>query len=315
MFTGAEAIATGWTPDALERAVRSGRMLRLRPGVYCVVPDESELHPADRARRHRARQAVAAALVTTDAVVTALGAATLLGWPTWAPRERACLSVPGATSTSVDGVHLHRGRLPASAVASVAGFRLTRPSRTIVDVACEFGTEAGLVVADAAMAASLTTPERLRWEIERCDGQRGIASARPLPALMDPEAESVLESRSRWQLAAADLPRARPQTWLYDLDGRFLGRTDFYWAAGVVGEVDGAGKLTEPGARQAFLQRQLLLTRAGLRVVRWREADLHAFGPTEAWIREELAAAAADPRPPRWRVGTRLGVGSAVSMV
>ena len=313
MFTTAEALAAGWTTSALERAAASGRLVRLRRGVYVARHVDGDRHPAEAARRHRARQAVAAALVTDRATVTALSAATLRGWPVWAPREGACLTVGSTRTTSIRDVHLHRGGIAADARARVAGFWLTGPTRTVVDIAREFGTEAGLVVADAAVAAGLTSPERLQREVGRLIGRRGIGAARPLAELVDPLSESVLESRSRWQCVAYDLPAPRTQVTLRDRRGVFLGRADFYWDCGVVGEVDGAGKLEDPLARRAFLERQSGLLASGLRLVRWIEPDLRVFGPIASRLRVELAAARSDPRPPGWVAELpRLGVGSPV---
>lgn len=300
VFLAAEARGAGWTPEALEHAVATGRIVRLRRGVYVAAGLDHDRHPADAARRHRARESIAAALVTTGAVVTGLSAATLFGWPVWAPGERACVNVADSRSTSLVGVHLHRGGLRSNAVAEVAGFRITRPTRTVVDVAREFGTESGLVVADVATRTGATSPQRIAAEVNRLRGRIGVGRARPLADLVDPSAESVLESRSRWQFVIHDLPAPQPQAWLYDLDGNFLGRSDFYWAAGVVGEVDGAEKLTEARARTAHLKRQHLLDRVHLRVTRWGVRDLTDFGATAAWIRDALAAAEADPRPFAW---------------
>ncbi|MHA3702364.1 type IV toxin-antitoxin system AbiEi family antitoxin domain-containing protein [Jatrophihabitans sp. YIM 134969] len=305
MFTSSEAYSAGWTPSALNRAVASGRLLRLRRGVYVENGLDGDLHPADRARRHRARCSIAAALVTDGSTVTGLSAATARGWPTWAPRELACLTVTDSRSTSLPGVHLHRTGLRASARLQVAGFAITTPTRTVVDVAREHGTEAGLVVADAAMAAGLTSPDQLREEVGRFIGRRGVGRARPLADLVDPKAESVLESRSRWQFVVHRLPMPQSQVWLYDVEGHFLGRTDFWWADGVIGEVDGAEKLTDPEARTAYLRRQHLLHREHLRVVRWGVRDLGAFDPTAAWLRRELTAARSDARPRLWVASPR----------
>ncbi len=305
VFTAAEAYAGGWTPEALEHAVRTGRLLRLRRGVYVEAGLDQDRHPADGARRDRARRSIAAALVTTGSTVTGLAAATLLGFRVWAPRERACLNVVGGQSPDISGVHVHRSGMLDAAWADVAGFRITRPSRTVVEVAREFGTEAGLVVADSAVAAGATTAARLGVEVDRYIGRRGVGRARPLSGLVDGRSESVLESRSRWQFVVHALPAPEPQMWIHDLNGRFLGRTDFYWAAGVVGEVDGAGKLLEAADRKALLERQLGLARAGLRIVRWGATDLAQFAPTASWIRDELAAASADPRSARWIASPR----------
>lgn len=299
VFTFDEALAAGWMPDALARAVHRGDIVRLRRGIYVSASHGAGLGPARRCDVELAQRSIAASLTSGHIAVSALASVELYGWPVWAPQPRSCVTVTD-NRTRVPGAHVHRTPLGTD-VAPVAGSRITRPTRTVLDVACEFGTEAGLVVADAAMAQGLTSVERLTSAVDAGRGRTGIAAARPLPTLVDPRAESPLESRSRWAFVVHALPVPQTQTVIVDEDGRFIARTDFSWPEGVVGEVDGGEKLTDPGARRALLERQSRLMRAGLRIVRWRESDLRSFASTAAWIREELAAAAADRRPRRWR--------------
>jgi very-short-patch-repair endonuclease len=80
-----------------------------------------------------------------------------------------------------------------------------------------------------------------------------------------------METRLRWTLLQAGLPRPQVQTDLRDSDGRFLGRADLYYPqARLVIEYDGANhrdRLVEDDRRQN------LLVTAGFRLLRFTAAD------------------------------------------
>jgi very-short-patch-repair endonuclease len=84
-------------------------------------------------------------------------------------------------------------------------------------------------------------------------------------------AESPMETRLRWTLLQAGLPRPQVQTELRDSEGRFLGRADLYYPQSrLVIEYDGANhrdRLVEDDRRQ-----NTLLT-AGFRLLRFTAAD------------------------------------------
>lgn len=86
-------------------------------------------------------------------------------------------------------------------------------------------------------------------------------------------AESPMETRLRWLLIAARLPRPEVQTDLYDAQGRFVGRADLYYReARLVIEFDGGNH------REGLVsndRRQNLLMTAGFRVLRFTAADVH----------------------------------------
>ena len=81
-----------------------------------------------------------------------------------------------------------------------------------------------------------------------------------------------METRLRWLLLQAGLPRPQVQTALHDSDGRFVGRADLYYPeARLVIEYDGVNhreRLVEDNRRQN------LLMNAGFRMLRFTAADL-----------------------------------------
>ena len=82
-----------------------------------------------------------------------------------------------------------------------------------------------------------------------------------------------METRLRWLLLEAGLPRPEVQTDLRDAEGRFVGRADLYYPrARLVIEYDGVShreRLVEDNRRQN------LLINAGFRLLRFTAADLH----------------------------------------
>ena len=82
-----------------------------------------------------------------------------------------------------------------------------------------------------------------------------------------------METRLRWLLIRAGLPRPEVQVSLRDRDQRFLGRADLYYpAARLIIEYDGGNhreRLVEDDRRQN------LLTNAGFRLLRFTAPDIY----------------------------------------
>ena len=91
--------------------------------------------------------------------------------------------------------------------------------------------------------------------------------------LLAAPAESPMETRLRWLLMEAGLPRPEVQTDLRNAERRFIGRADLYYpSAQLVIEYDGANH------RERLVQdnrRQNLLINAGFRILRFTAADIH----------------------------------------
>lgn len=303
VFTLAEAAAAGWTRDAVRHALATGRIERVRGGCFAAVPGEA-LSQFQKADLRLARAAVAASLTVDGASVSHLGAARVFGLPIWASAPRPCITTATRQSRAT-GVHVHRSSAPPDHFGTAGGVPITSPERTVVDVAREFGVEAGLVVADAAARRGLVRRDDLADAIHAVGRHGDVAAAREVARWVDPDAESPLESRSRWQLLCHGLPPPQTQTSIYSLDGRFIGRTDFFWAVGVIGEVAGSGKyeLDRDGENRvlgAEKWRQEQLEDLDLEVVRWGSRHLREFGPTAVRLRRAFVRAAARAGEPRW---------------
>ena len=150
----------------------------------------------------------------------------------------------------------------ASDVTTVRGLHATGVLRTLCDLAPRLSAVETLVLIDGALRLRLIDRRTLK------------AHRRLLPlAELAAAAESPMETRLRWLLLEAGLPRPEVQTDLRDAEGRFVGRADLYYPrARLVIEYDGVShreRLVEDNRRQN------LLINAGFRLLRFTAADLH----------------------------------------
>jgi hypothetical protein len=149
--------------------------------------------------------------------------------PTGRLRPRPGLAMDRSTLLAVD-IDEHNGAL------------VTTAERSCLDVMRFCGAEEGLVVADAAIRAGLTTRQQLSEALDRMIGLKGVPQARIAVPLVDGRAESGPESRLRYVwVVEAGLPVPLVNPVIEDLDGHFVARVDLLDPeAATVGEYDGA---------------------------------------------------------------------------
>ena len=190
------------------------------------------------------------------------------------------------------GLSVRRCELSPAEVVSICGLPATALPFTLAGLCLERTAVEALVAIDMAVCAGLTDPAALSRYAEAARGRPGAGKLRSL-ALFAAPAESPMETRLRWLLIQAGLPRPEVQTNLRDSKARFIGRADLYYpAAKLVLEYDGGNhreRLVEDDRRQN------LLINAGFRLLRFTAADIHNRPDVvEAQVRGALSMAALD---------------------
>jgi hypothetical protein len=278
VFTTATALRYGATQRQLEWAVRTGRLHRLRRGVFCGAQTWAGASPEERlvlyARAvHCSRPGVVFSHVT---------AAALLGLPV-PPSAGPAIWVtgpPGTRTGAERGVVHQSAPLAESDLTEVGGLLCTSPARTVADCLRHLDALAAVPIGDAALRARLVTGPELEQEVAGRRWPRAQAASGLLP-LLDGRRESPLESRSAVVMHRYGIPPPAVQVRILDEQGRFVGRADTLWLEqGVVGEADGLVKydggapvVSDERARQTKFQA------LGLVVVRWTERQLHGDPP------------------------------------
>lgn len=269
-FTLSEARAAGLSATAL----RGKSWTRLDRGIYCwsqILVDPLRLLTA----LHR--------LYGRDTVFAGRTAAWLLGISATAIDPVEIIVRPDSGMRSRRRLSVRRATLKVTEVVTVRGLPATSALRTLSDLCPRVMGAEALALIDAALRLRLTDRDAL------------IASASPYLRMLAPlaePAESPMETRLRWLLIKAGLPRPDVQKPLHDADGRFVGRGDlFYPAAGLVIEFDGENhraRLVEDNRRQN------LIVKAGYFLLRFTAADIHNRPEAVvAQVRDVITGAAA----------------------
>jgi hypothetical protein len=250
LFTRAEALALGWSDSALTRAVRSGRLVRVRRGRFAR-------HEPDAVTA-----GIAAARSCGASVMSHRSAALLHGMPLVGAgvfRPDLTLSPPSTGDTA--HALVHRATLRPQDVVIIGESPVTSAARTVVDLGRSCPTLAAVAATDFALHEELTTREEIADVLDMCRRWPGIRRALRAVRLADARSESPLESASRLVIGSLRLPMPDLQPVILDAHGYPAGRLDFYWDDyGVGGEADGRSKydgrlvLTKEKDRQEHLE-------------------------------------------------------------
>ncbi|GEN81170.1 hypothetical protein [Actinotalea fermentans] len=248
----------------------------MRPGAYTDTPVTADPYEA---ARHTAVARVAAAVLQLETpVVVSHGSAALL-WglpaPTTAPVHLTQTTKP---CRNARGLLRHSHRLSDGDSTTLSGIRVTTPARTVLDCAATLPPSLALAVVDAALHAGVDRGVCLEL-LAGTPRRRGAIQARAVLDLADDGAESPGESRARFALLAAGLPRPETQIAIETHLGTFW--SDLGWPAWrLLAEYDGRGKYTAAGSTtEAVLaekRRQDAIEEAGYRVLRITSEDLRS---------------------------------------
>ena len=288
LVTRAQLQAAG--VSARQLAGEGRRLVRVRQGVYTdhVV---AELTPRDLAVLQ-----VRAVRLTSRVDLVAAGATAALvhGLPLLGVRPtRPCVVERKQERPRHHGAGTTLG--PDEVVD--VGVPVTSPVRTAFDVARARGHVAGVLVADAVLAAG-TRRQALEHVLDGRSGWPGAEAARTAVSFADARSESPLESLGRVRFAEQDLPAPQLQVLIADDDGPFA-RVDQCWEEHrTVAEADGALKYATPADLFAEKRREDRLRDAGFEVVRytWDEA-LRRPDALAARVRRAFARSASRRTP------------------
>ena len=176
-------------------------------------------------------------------------------------------------SSRLAGALVRRAQLARHDIVRRRGLPTTSALRTVVDLGGRDPLTEGVVTADLFLHAGLVSIDDLRSYVAEHPGARGIARLRRVVDLVEPKAESAMETRLRMLLVLARLPRPEVQVSIHDKAGRFLGRPDlFYSRQRLAIEYDGGNhrdRLVDDNRRQNSL------VGAGLRLLRFTAADVY----------------------------------------
>lgn len=138
-------------------------------------------------------------------------------------------------------IRTHHASLIPTECVEIGGFRVTSPPRTYVDVAFRLKIPELVAFGDAMMRHYGTTQSELIATVLRRKRYPGRLKARHCIDLLNPKAESPMESELRILLMEARLPTPAINPDILDQDGQFLARVDIAFEQyRVIVEYDGA---------------------------------------------------------------------------
>lgn len=281
-------LAKGVTEGMIRSRLRGGELISLRDGVYLGATR----WPADPGDQHVVR-GHAELVANPDAVLSHQTAA--LVWSLPAPGFGAWHDLPVCV-TLPPGGHRSRARASVHRVAALpltqvqrdpAGYPVTSPARTAVDLAAPLALPEALVLLDAAarlICQGLVPTIRRRDYanrrlVEAAATLLGEAAAtihcariRPMLALVDPSRESAAESLSAGHFELAGLPRPRYQAEVRTHRGSYF--PDALWEDKLIGECDGAVKYADASGYVLEKEREQVLRDLGYRFVRWQAKEI-----------------------------------------
>lgn len=216
LITYSQLRAAGFSSPAVSRAVRSGRLHRLHRGVYAV---------GHRGLAPLARELAALLAVGPGAVLGRHSAVALWDMaPALPGAVDVCVRGPGRPNR--EGLRIHStSRLDADDVATKHGVLVTRPARTLIDVANAESPRRFSWIAEQARSRRLVSDASLEEAVGRAPSGRGSAVVRAhLLAVADPVfTRSNGERRLLELLRVARLPQPRVNAHVEGWE------VDFWW--------------------------------------------------------------------------------------
>jgi hypothetical protein len=279
VFTLADALACGYTREAIRHAVKSGRLRALQRGVYV---SSKLLDAAIGPARHALMLAAIIARLSRRAVGSHESALLLYDVALYRPPGRLSLTSDTGVYRSNDHFRVCVAALAKDHVHAdpVLGVATCTAARALVDVARGGDLRTSVVPLEDALHRGLVTKGSLAMVLGDCAEWPGASAARDFVDFAEPKSESPAESLSRCVFREQDIEMPESQVWIaVDADVPQY-RVDFYWRRyRVIGEVDGKMKYLNPEERWLEKRREEHLMDDDHEVVRWSYADVRNRGP------------------------------------
>ncbi len=254
----------GLSSEAIARRLRSGRLVRLRTGVYSIggTPPTADT-----------RWAAAVLACGDGAVLSHLSAAAL-----WRLSEKDPLvidvSLPGRGKRTRDGVRVHRPRrLDPEDVTRHRGIPATTVARTLIDCAAVLGSRSVERIVDEADYLGLLKPSEVEGALVRNLGRTGAARLSKVLLRHQPGS-----TRTRTPLEESFFGLVRRARLPQPLVNAKLGpyTIDFLWPdQRIAVETDGRSAHERAAARERDYRRDSWLTTAGYRPLRFTWHQVH----------------------------------------
>lgn len=252
-----QAFEAGLTRNVIQGRLTNGAWDRVLPGVYRLAG----------AAETRDQRLMAAYLWAGSGAVVSHSAAARLLRLEGVECEVAELWIPSYRVSPADWLLLHAGPVPAIDTAFWGPLKITRPARTLIDLAGCLSEESLEVAMGDALRRGLVSDERLKGRLEDLAGRRGVGNLRGILRARDGAGgalDSRFEVKLRRLIRKSRLPQPIGQFWILHEGTRY--RIDFaYPEQKLAIEAD---SFAHHSGRQAFESDRERLS--GLAALGWR---------------------------------------------
>lgn len=185
LVTLVQLLECGLSDPAIRRRVAAGRLERVHPGIFRIAGS-----PQDHAQRTMAHLLHAG----ETAAVSHRAAARRWGWDPF--RETNLIEITADKDLrNVPGARFYRATLGAPEVGTLGRFRVTSPTRTIIDLPAVVTEEELEIALDCGMIRSRLDANRIRTALHE-RGRNGRRGAGVLDHLLQLRADGVPLGRS-----------------------------------------------------------------------------------------------------------------------
>jgi very-short-patch-repair endonuclease len=267
VLTRSDLQRLGFSEDAVEHRLATGRLHPISPGVYAVGRPELTPH---------GRWMAAVLACGDDAALSHRSAAELWGIG-YEERGRIDVSIRRKSKVTRKGIKVRaRPSLDASSFVIHSRIPVTNPVQTLIDLATELKPARLERAVNEADKLDLVDPERLR---EALDGYGGMPGVRTLRTMLDRHtfrlSDSDLEIYFRPLALDAGFPVPLTKQWVLGFEVDFL-----FPDHALIVETDGLRYHRTPSQQARMVRRDQKHVAGGYRVMRFTHWQI-AYAPGE----------------------------------